>query len=161
MNLTTVWISGLAISLFAAAIAVRATQKPDVDPEGWRRLPPAVPTRVIRPEESPLEDAARRGRLRDLEGIYERAVRKDERAKREAAEALTDMRNAQSELAGTRESDDIVRTHWERSYRSANLRYTSAAHERRKALRSIDGVRRALSDQMGGSPSRVSLDSSK
>ena len=58
-------------------------------------------------------------------------------------------------------ADEHARSHWQRSYRAAGLRFESARHQRRQVLLTIDGVRRALVDQTGGSPSRVSLDSSK
>ena len=161
MNTTTLWISGLAISLFAGAIAVRATQRCAVDRAGWDHLPPAVPAPERQPVETPPEVRLQRVQQRELDRTYERAVRKDGRAKQEIAEALTEMRHARRKLANAARDDELSRSHWDRSYRSANLRYESATLERRKALLSVDGVRRALSAQMGEPPSRVSLDSSK
>ena len=161
MNLTTLWISGLAISLFVGAIAVRATQRSTVDRADWQNLPPAESPPQREPEGQPSEDRLDPVRLRELDRTYEHAVREDGRAKQEVAEALTEIRHARSKLANAPRDDEVSRSHWERSYRSANLRYESATLERRKALLSIDGVRRALSAQMGGAPSRVSLDSSK
>ena len=162
MNTTTIWISGLAISLFVTAIAARATQRPAVDRESWRHLPPTA-SPALEPDtpESALEGEIDARHHRELERSYSRAVRKDDVAKREAVEALTDLSHARRKLARTAQDDELSRSHWERSYRSANLRFESATHERRKALLSIDGVRRALGDQTGESPSRVSLDSSK
>jgi len=161
MNLTTLTISGLAIALFAAAIAVRSTQKHEADREGWRRLPPVSPAPAVEPVVPPADTQLEARTLPDLERTYEHAVRKDARAKQQATEALDDMRHARRKLAEAHETDEFARAHWQRSYRSAGLRFESARHERRKALVSIDGVRRALTAQIGGSPSRVSLDSSK
>ena len=126
MNLTTISVSGLALSVFAAAIALRADGE-------TRRGPPRAGTGSLPPPRSWSPGAAARPggapRARSNAGkrTYERAVQKDARAKQGVDEALPDMRHVR----------------------------------RRKAPLSIDGVRRALGAQTGGSPSRVSLDSSK
>ncbi len=49
MNTTTLWMSGLAVSLFAAAIAVRATQRTEGAGKDWRHLPPTAPVQWAEP----------------------------------------------------------------------------------------------------------------
>ncbi len=156
MNLTTLTISGLAVSLFAVAIAVRATQKQAADREGWRRLPPASPPAEAGDEQLPVEEVVLRERLRDLDRTCERAVQRDDRAKREADEALDDMRRARQRLAKSpARDDDLERSHWQQSYRSASLRRAGALHQRKGALRAIDRVRGALQDIAANEKPRV------
>lgn len=153
MNLTTISISAAALALFAGAIAVRATQRPESDPGGWRRLPPASPNPAVESELLPIVEPIAPREALAMEQTYERAVRKDERAKQDADEALDEMRHARRKLAESHADDEVSRSHWQRSYQAANLRLESASRVRRRALLSIDGTRTALRALERASPS--------
>jgi hypothetical protein len=43
MNSTTLWIAALPLALFAAALTLRTTQKPEVTRTSWRHLPSPRP----------------------------------------------------------------------------------------------------------------------
>ena len=144
MNLTTIAISGLAVSIFAAAVAVRATEKPQAVREAWRFLPPASPTQAVDTHIPIAVEQAPPAEVRVLKQTYQRTVRKDDQARQDVAEALDEMRHARRRLAESPADDDVSRSHWQRSYRAANLRLESANRVRRRALLSIDETRSAL-----------------
>ena len=56
------------------------------------------------------------------------------------------MRHAHERLGSAEARDDPERTHWQHAYRTANLRFDEASHERRKALRAMDHVRSRLQE---------------
>ena len=139
MNLTTISISGLALALFAVAIAVRATERAPGDARGWRHLPPAP---AAAPAPSPVDEADANSDRRALERAAEQTSRKDARARREAAEALDVMRHARHRLGASR-GDDVARTYWDSQRRTATVRLESACCERRRALDALHAMRAA------------------